>query len=269
VTAPALVSRRPQKPRRSLLVPTGLIGALIVTIWAAAPPPIGIGVDFRALVANFARGREILAEVFSPNFAFFPQTIRPLIETFQMAVIACVIGCGIALPVAFLASRVTSPNRWVLGIDRSVLNVIRALPDLLYAMVFVAAIGIGPSAGILALIVFNIGVLAKLLSESVDAVDRGPIEAAVASGATRTEMIRTSVYPQVLPSFLAFSLYVFELNIRASTVIGIVGAGGIGNVLNTQIKFFNFSNVGLVILELFVLVLAIELVSITLRRRMA
>jgi phosphonate transport system permease protein len=157
----------------------------------------------------------------------------------------------------------------VLGIDRGVLNVIRALPDLLYAMVFVAAVGIGPLAGILALIMFNIGVLAKLLSESVDAVDVGPIEAAVASGATRTEMIRTSVYPQVLPSYLAFSLYVFELNIRASTVIGIVGAGGIGNVLNTQIKFFNFSNVGLVILELFVLVLAIELVSMALRRRMS
>ena len=82
-----------------------------------------------------------------PNFAFFPQTVRPLIETFQMAVVACVIGCVVGLPLAFLASRVTSPGRWTLRIDRWSLNVVRALPDLLYALVFVAAVGVGPAGG--------------------------------------------------------------------------------------------------------------------------
>jgi phosphonate transport system permease protein len=149
-----------------------------------------------------------------------------------------------------------------------VLNVVRALPDLLYAVLFVAAVGIGPLAGVLALILFNIGVVAKLLSETVDAVDTGPVEAAWAVGATRTQMTRGAVLPQVMPNYVAFALYTFELNIRASTVIGIVGAGGIGNTLNTQIKFFNFDNVGLIVLELFVLVLLIELVSVSLRRRL-
>jgi phosphonate transport system permease protein len=245
-----------------------VLAAIVITLWSAAPPPIGIGVDFGELLANIARGSGILAQVFQPNFAFFPQTVQPMVETFQMAVVASLIGCGVALPLAFLASRVTAPNRWVLALDRGVLNIVRAIPDLLYAMIFVAAVSIGPLAGILALIMFNIGVLAKLLSESVDAVDTGPIEAAAAAGATRTETVRRAVFPQVLPSYVAYSLYVFELNIRASTVIGIVGAGGIGNVLNTQMQFFNYSNVGLVILELFVLVLLIELVSISLRRRL-
>lgn len=241
---------------------------VVITLWFAAPTPIGIGFDLGKLAANWSRGQRILGELLSPNFAFFPQTVRPLIETFQMAVVACVIGCAVALPLSFLASRVTSPGRWVLWLDRSVLSVIRALPDLLYAVVFVAAVGIGPLAGVLALILFNIGVVAKLLSETVDAVDTGPIEAAWAVGATRTQMVRSAALPQVMPNFIAFALYTFELNIRASTVLGIVGAGGLGTTLNTQMRAFNFENVGLVVLELFVLVMLIELVSVSLRRRL-
>jgi phosphonate transport system permease protein len=239
-----------------------------MTLWSAAPPPIGIGVDVGKLAANFARGREIIGEMLQPNLAFLPSTIAPLIETLQMAIVSCVIGCAIGLPLAFLASRVTSPGRWVLVTDRWALNIIRAIPDLLYALIFVAAVGVGPLAGVLALVLFNIGVLAKLLSESVDAVDTGPVEAADAVGASRTQMVRSAVLPQVLPSYTAYSLYVFELDVRASTVIGIVGAGGIGNVLNTQMKFFAFSNVGAVVLELFLVVLAIEAVSVALRRRL-
>lgn len=261
-------SARPSRPRRS---PFGLIAVAIgvlLTVWCAAPAPIGIGFDVGRLVNNWARGQQILAELFSPNFAFFPQTVRPLVETFQMAVVACVIGCAIALPLAFLASRVTSPGRWTLLADRSVLNVVRALPDLLYAVIFVTAVGVGPLAGVLALILFNIGVVAKLLSETVDGVDPGPIEAAWAVGASRTQMVRSAALPQVMPHYVAFALYTFELNIRASTVIGIVGAGGIGNTLSTQLRAFNFENVGLIVLELFVLVMAIELISVTIRRRL-
>lgn len=245
-----------------------LLVGIVVTLWCAAPAPIGIGFDLGKVAANWSRGREIMAELLSPNFAFFPQTIRPLIETFQMAVVACVLGCAVALPLAFLASCVTSPGRGILWLDRSVLNVVRALPDLLYAVVFVVAVGVGPLAGVLALFLFNIGVVAKLLSETVDAVDTGPIEAAWSVGATRSQMIRSAALPQVLPNYVAFALYTFELNIRASTVIGIVGAGGIGNTLNTQLRAFNFHNVGLVVLELFVLVMLIELVSVSLRRRL-
>ncbi len=257
-------SKRPTKPPPSKLVIGGLVAAVALTIWSAW----GIGFDLFGILEDLGRGLKIIAEVLSPNWDFFPRTVDPLIETFQMAVIAAIVGCGIGLPAAFLASRVTSPNRWVLWIDRGVLNVIRALPDLLYAIIFVAAVSIGPTAGILALILFNIGVMAKLLSETVDAVDRGPMEAAQASGASRTQTIRSSVYPQIAPHYVAYGLYIFELNIRASTVIGLVGAGGIGRLLSTQISFQLWHNVGLIIFEIFIFVLLIELASNALRRRL-
>ncbi len=268
MTIGVLPARRPRRPRRSLLVPAGLLGIVVVTAISAAGRPLGIEVDLAGVAANLTRGSQILGEIAQPNFGFLQQTIKPLTETFQMALIACTVGCLVAVPLAFLASRVTAPGPITLLVVRSMLNVVRALPDLLYALVFVAAVGIGPLAGILALVFFNVGIMAKLLSETIDAVDLGPVEAATSTGASRTQVVRSAVLPQVLPHSVAFGLYIFELNIRASTVIGIVGAGGIGNVLNTQMKFFNFHNVGLVVLELFALVLLIELASVTLRRRL-
>jgi phosphonate transport system permease protein len=149
-----------------------------------------------------------------------------------------------------------------------VLSVVRAIPDLLYALIFVAAVGIGPLAGILALLFFNVGVVAKLLSETVDGTDTGPIEATRAAGANRLQTTRWAVVPQILPNYVAYSLYTFELNIRASTVIGIVGAGGIGRLLNKERVFFQFDNLAVIIIELFVFVFVIELFSIWLRRKL-
>ena len=255
---------RPAPPPRSWTVPVGLLAFVAITAWAM----ISIEFDPIEIIEGIGGADRIVGELLSPNWAFLPNTAGPMLETFQMAVIATAIGCLVALPLAFLASRVTTPNRLTYTLDRSVLNVVRAIPDILYALIFVSALSIGPLAGIVALVLFNIGVVAKLLSETVDGVDQGPIEAARAGGAGRTQTVVTSVMPQVLPNYVAYSLYTFELNIRASTVIGIVGAGGIGNVLNTQLKFFDYSNVSVVIIELFVFVFVIELVSIALRRRL-
>jgi phosphonate transport system permease protein len=267
MTATVRRSGRPAKPRPSIVVPAGLVVFLVIT-WASLSAEFGIGLDVGDLAESITRGAGILGELLNPNWSFVPQTIEPMLETFQMAVIAAVIGCGIALPVAFVVSRVTAPNPPSLVLGRSVLSVVRAIPDILYALIFVAAVGIDPLAGIAALVLFNVGVVAKLLSETVDGVDTGPIEAARAGGANRTQAVRWSVLPQVLPNYVAYSLYTFELNIRASTVIGIVGAGGIGNLLFRQYRFFNWNNVSVIVIELFVLVMIIEFVSIWLRRRL-
>lgn len=261
------MTARPAKPRPSLAIPIGLVGFVLIT-WASVSEQFGIGLDLGAIAESITRGAGILGELLSPNWEFLPRTTEPMLETFKMAVLASVIGCAAALPVAFLASRLTVPNLATYIADRTVLSVVRAIPDFLYALVFVASIGIGPLGGIAALVLFNIGVVAKLLSETVDGVDPGPIEAARAGGATRVQTVRWSVLPQVLPNYVAYSLYTFELNIRASTVLGIVGAGGIGNQLFTQYRFFNWSNVSVIIVELFVFVFVIELVSISLRRRL-
>ena len=258
---------RPVKPRPSLLVPLGIVVFLLLTA-ASLSKQLGIGLDAAGLIDDLGRGRPILEQLASPNWSYLPETIGPMIETFQMAVIASIIGCGVALPVSFMASRVTTSGRVGLFVTRWVLNVVRAIPDVLYAMIFVAAVGIGPLPGIMALILFNIGVVAKLLSETVDGVDPGPIEAGRASGANSFQTVRWGVLPQVLPHYVAYSLYTFELNIRASTVLGIVGAGGIGRTLFAQYKLFHWSNVSVAIVELFVLVVAIEAISIWLRRRL-
>ncbi len=258
---------RPAKPARSPWVPLALLGFVALT-WLAASAEFGIDFDLGELFGNLTRGLNILAEFWPPNWGFLPETYEPMLETFQMSIISSAIGCGVALPVSFLASRVTTPNAAVYLADRGLLNVVRAIPDILYALIFVAALGIGALPGILALILFNVGVVVKLLSETVDGVDPGPIEAAQAAGGNRVQTVRWSVLPQVLPNYVAYSLYVFELNIRASAVIGIVGAGGIGRLITTERRFFNYDNLSVILIEIFVFVFLIELVSISLRRRL-
>jgi phosphonate transport system permease protein len=276
MTAAAAGSRRPSKPRPSLLIPIGVVAFLVIT-WASLSREFGIGFDLFRVIGDLTRGAPILFQdvenpaqrgLLQPNWAFLPRTFDRMLETFQMAVIASAIGCTLALPVAFLASRVTAPNLPTYITDRSILSVVRAIPDILYALVFVAAVGIGALPGIIALILFNIGVVAKLLSETVDGIDVGPIEASRAGGANRTQTVRWAVLPQVLPHYVAYSLYTFELNIRASTVLGIVGAGGIGYLLIGEYRFFNWSNVSVIVIELFVFVFIIEVISIWLRRRL-
>jgi phosphonate transport system permease protein len=265
--AAAPSSVRPARPRRSL-VPFVALAVFSAITWWAASESFGIGFDVPELLGNLTRGADILAEFWPPNWAFLPRTLGPLLETVQIAIIASAVGCGVALPVAFLASRVTTPNVIAYVADRGILSVVRALPDILYALIFVAALGIGPLPGILALIFFNIGVVAKLLSETVDGVDAGPIEAARAAGGNRIQTVRWAVVPQVLPNYVAYSLYAFELNIRASAVIGIVGAGGIGNLINEQRRFFNYDNLSVILIEIFVLVFVVEAISIWLRRKL-
>jgi len=276
MTAAADARSRPAKPRPSLAVPLGIVSFLVIT-WLAVSREFGIGLDVGELIGNLTRIEGLLWRVstdqadrglLNPNWPFLPQTAEPMLETLQMAVIASAIGCGLALPIAFFVSRVTTPNAGVFNAGRSVLSVIRAIPDILYALIFIAALGVGPLPGILALIFFNVGVVVKLLSETVDGVDVGPIEAGRASGASRAQTVRWAVMPQVLPNYVAYSLYVFELNIRASTVLGIVGAGGIGRILYREYSLFHWSNLSVVIVEVFVFVILIEFVSIWLRRRL-
>jgi phosphonate transport system permease protein len=267
MTSAARVAVRPQKPRRSLAIPVGIVVFIVLTA-VSLSEQFGIGLDIGSLIEDIGRGRDIIAELLNPTWSYLPQTVGPMIETFQMAVVASFVGCAVALPFSFLASRVTTSGRIGFTGTRSVLSVIRAIPDILYALIFVAAVGVGPLPGIMALILFNIGVVGKLVSETVDGVDRGPLEAAQATGGTGFQGIRWAVLPQILPYYVAYSLYTFELNIRASTVLGIVGAGGIGRTLLAQYKLFHWSNVSVIIVELFFLVLAIEIISISLRRRL-
>lgn len=261
------VDARPRRPRTAWKVWLALTSVAAITWWAGSER-YGIDVDVLGFWDNLANGTDKLAQLFQPDFSVFPETVGPMLESLEMAAIATSMGCLVGLPVALLASRVTTPATWLRAPVRAFLSLIRAVPDVIYAVLLVSMIGIGPLGGVLALFWFSVGILVKLLAEVVDAVDTGPYEAAEAAGASRVAAARAAVVPQVLPGFTTFSLYVLELNIRAGTVVGLVGAGGIGELLNIWRKFYRYDDVGLIILEILVVVLLLEAVSTLVRRRL-
>lgn len=235
-----------------------------------------IGFSIVEVWTQITRVGEFLGDFWPPDF-FWPTSIgQPetfnmagaLLETFQIAIVGATIGCSLAMPLAFYASRITAPNPTVYWISKSFMSIIRTIPDLFWAVFFATAVGFGrPFAGALAMVMFSLAIMGKLLSETVDAINVGPLEAARAAGATHNQIIMRAAFPQVAPNYVAYALYVFELNIRASVVIGFVGAGGIGRLLDERRQFFQWDQVMAIVLVIFVSVLVIEAVSIFVRRR--
>ncbi len=281
------------------------IGLFVVTSLAAASVGLGANLSFaKGLPSLFAGGLVLVLTVMAYNEIEFstaavatqltrvseiaddfwppvwkwpkslgqPDTfniIQPFIETLQIAIVGATIGNLLALPLAFWASRMTAPSNAAYRFAKSILNVVRTIPDLVWGIFFATAVGFGnPFAGALAMIMFSLSIMAKLLSETVDSISIGPLEAARASGATHTQVIEYAAFPQVKPNYVAYSLYIFELNIRASVVIGFVGAGGIGRLLNERRNFFQWDQVMAIVIVIFVSVLLIEWLSIWARRKL-
>lgn len=263
---PLPARQRPRKPPPSRFVIVGLVVAAAITVWA------GVSIDFTLtpLFTDLTRGKVIIDQFLQPEWEFLTRSavIDAFLETLYMAILASLVGCVIALVLAMLASKVTAPNTAVYRITRGVLALVRSLPDVAYGLIFVAVVGVGALPGVLALIMFNIGVAAKLTGETIDAVDLGPVEAVEAAGGSRTQRARWAVFPQVAPNYLSYCFYVFELNIRASLVLGIVGAGGIGLLIQTLLARFNYSQVSAVVVLLFAVVFVLDQVSRALRRRL-
>lgn len=237
---------------------------MAITVWSAR----GIDVDPAAILANWPNAVGNLVQLFQPDYSFFPQTLPALVETLQMAVIATAVGSALSLPLAFGASRAANPNLTVLRVVRFVMNLVRSVPDILYAAILVAIVGVGALAGILALVLFNIGIIVKLVSEALDGQDLGAQEAALAAGGSWFGANRMSLLPQILPSFASQVLYTFELNIRASTVIGLVGAGGLGLLIDNVRNYFLYHYLSLIIVEILVLVVLLEGFSSWLRKKL-
>ncbi|MBT8197399.1 MAG: phosphonate ABC transporter, permease protein PhnE [Acidimicrobiia bacterium] len=254
----------------------------------AAPASVGLAVVMSVISFNmiefsvvelFTQASQIgdLAKEFWPPTWTWPKTIGqeptnviidPFIETLQIAVVGATLGCLMALPLAFMAARPTTPDEPTYWGAKSFMNVIRTIPDLFWAIIFTAAVGFNAFAGALAMVFFSLAIMSKLLSETVDSIELGPLEAARATGSRHAQVIQYAALPQVLPNYVAYALYIFELNVRASVVIGIVGAGGIGRLLNEQRNFFQWDRVMAIVIVIFVTVILIEMVSILIRRRL-
>lgn len=203
-----------------------------------------------------------------PDWRALPEIWDPLVETLVMAYLGTVFGVLLGIPWLFWSSRNTSPNSILLWFSRTLMTVLRSIPDLLYAAVFVAILSLGPLPGIAAITVFTLSILAKLGSEYVEAIEPGPLEALRATGANGTQVILYGVIPQVAPSMISYILYIFEVNVRASTVLGFVGAGGIGELLNRYIALFDYPAIMVLLIMTFVLVAAIDSVSALVRARL-
>lgn len=261
------MSPRPEAPARArqhLLTAASVFFVLGLTVWSIQ----GIGVSPLELFSNLGKMGRLLDDSFPPAWNFWPRLIKPLLETLQIAIIGTIFGSILALPLAILAARTVSPSRPLYWLNRNIMNVLRTMPDLFWAMLFASAVGFGPFAGTLALTVFTVAVVSKLTSESVESIDMKLTEAVRASGGNWLETVFFSVLPQALPQYVSYVLYALELNVRASTVLGLVGAGGIGMVLNTQRTTFQYDRVTMIVLFVFVVVVLIEQLSEAARRRL-
>lgn len=197
----------------------------------------------------------------------FPQTIvGATVETVQMALAGTLLALFAAFPIGFIAARNTTPHPVVYQSVRLVLNFLRTIPDLALGLLFVAAVGLGAFAGTLALFIHTTTVLGKLLSESVENIDEGVVEAIRATGAGYSQVLAFAVLPQILPDLISFTLYRLETNIRAASVLGLIGAGGIGYLMNTSFRTFQYQEAAAIVLVLIALVMVVDYLSYRLRR---
>jgi phosphonate transport system permease protein len=255
--------RTPAPPRNWWLWGGAITFLIAMTWWSG----VGIGFSLNELACNLRFGGRLLRESWPPDLSFLPRLFGPFVETVQIAIIGTVVGAILAIPISVLAARNLSPGLLTWFVDRNFMNILRTLPDLFWAMLFATAVGFGPIAGSLALTVFTIAVVSKLYSESLEAIDMGLIEAVRAAGGSWLQLVQFGALPQALSHYVSYVLYAFELNIRASMVLGLVGAGGIGMILETERSNFEYERVTMIVLVVLVAVLIIEQFSAYLRSR--
>jgi len=263
-------SARPDKPPPPPFVLWGSLGLIALTLVLGWDWEYGIGFSLRDIYDNLGRHNPVLEGVRNLDWSTLasPTVLAGFAETFQMAAIATILGGIVALPLALLNSVTGAPNTFVYVAVKNFNSFIRAIPDLIYAVFFVAAIGRGALPGVLALFFLSVAVIAKLTSDIVDGIDQGPVESARASGASHTQMVKTAVLPQILPGYTSFALYTFEINLRGSAVLGFVGAGGIGEVFSNYYQRGWYDRLVAVVIGFFVVVFVVDRISIAVRKRL-
>lgn len=258
----------PPKPTTRVRTMLVVAAFAVFTVATCLPAIGGIELDFGALISNWDNGSDLVAAFFQPDFSFLPRTIEPMIETLQMALVAAVAAAVVSVPLTLWAAAPTNPNGFTRRTVRGVINVVRAVPDLVYATILVAMVGVGALPGLMTLFLFDLGIIVKLVSEAIDSADHPYLEAGRAAGGTQSQINRVTALPQAWPLFANQWLYTLELNVRISAILGIVGAGGIGRLLDERRAFYAYDDVSVIVLEILVVVVLIEIASNVLRRRL-
>lgn len=254
---------RPTPPTRTKSIFTILL--IIVLLWWSA---YKTDASLTELIQGFPNIFDVLVQMIPPDWQYFQKIIEPLLETIRMAIIGTTFGAIIAIPLAIFCASNIVQSAYIFYPFRMILNLIRTIPDLLLASIFVAIFGIGSLPGIIALTIFSIGLIAKLLYESIESIDSGPLEGMTAAGANKIQWIFFGVVPQVTASFTSYVLYTFEVNIRAAAILGLVGAGGIGEYYDRTLNFLQYDRASSIIILTLIVVLFIDYCSTKLREKL-
>ncbi|WP_107852273.1 phosphonate ABC transporter, permease protein PhnE [Oceanimonas marisflavi] len=218
------------------------------------------------LVRDAGNMAELATGFFPPDFTHWQLYLKETLVTLQVALWGTLLAIVLSIPFGLLCAENLFPQ-WVCQPMRRLMDAARAINEMVFAMLFVVAVGLGPFAGVLALFVHTTGVLSKLFSEAVEAIEPGPIEGVRATGAGKLEEILYGVLPQVLPLWISYSLYRFESNVRSATVVGMVGAGGVGVLLWEAIRSFQFEQTAAIMLVVIVTVSLLDVASQYIRKK--
>ena len=254
------------KPRVGLQGTVTAIFLLVAIAWAFNGTNVSVG-EFVTSLPNIG---DLVKRMFPPDWAYFlngTEAIAPTLVTIQLAISGTVIAVLLSLPLGLIAARNLS-HPAVYQTVRVILNVIRSIPELVWALIFVSAVGLGTFAGTLALVMGSVGSLSKVFAESIEAIDPKPVEAMSAVGATQVQTVSFGVLPQALPNMVSYMLLYWEHNIRASFIVGAVGGGGLGFYITTELNLFKYRQFTVHAIIIIVLVTLADRLSASVRKRL-
>ena len=246
---------------------TPLIAAIVLLVLGLSVRVTGFDLGIIARRAN--QLTKILSQIFQPDASFFSKVTGPLWDTIKMSIMGSVIGSLLALPYAVAASANINRSGPLLAVLRFLLNIVRTLPTLVIASICALIFGLGTFAGTVAITIFTFGIVTKMLYESIETVNMGAFEALESAGANKFQAFWSAVFPQILPTYLSHCLYSFEINVRAASILGYVGAGGLGILIDERIGWRDYNGLGTVLLTLFIAVFIIENLSQFLRSKLS
>ncbi|MCA1755131.1 MAG: phosphonate ABC transporter, permease protein PhnE [Spirochaeta sp.] len=242
----------------------GYVAAAVLLYWALST----VDIFWPWVRTAPAQLGDMMFRMFPPSLEKLNPILYALVESINIAVLGTIVAVVLALPVAYLGAQTVTPNRVTLWLARVIIVATRSVDTIIWALIFVAILGPGPLAGILAVAFRSIGFLGKLIAEAIEEIDWGPVEAMQAAGASRAHIVTYAIVPQVVPSFWAITILRWDINIRESTVLGLVGAGGIGLIFQGAIDTFKWNTVSLVLIVIVMVVFAGELVTGIVRRKL-
>ncbi|GMV47642.1 MAG: hypothetical protein AMXMBFR66_30400 [Pseudomonadota bacterium] len=256
---------RDRTRRQSIVHGLWLLAIAAACAWSVS----ALDIEWAFFEDAHEQAADLVQRMWPPRWSYLPRILAPLVETIHIATLGTAIGLVLSVPIAFLAARNTSANRLTWAIGRALLVASRSVNTIIWGLLFVAVFGPGPVAGIAAVAARSVGFLAKLVAEAIEEADRRPVEAIQATGASTLQVYAIGILPQVLPVLVGTTVYRWDINVRESSVLGFVGAGGIGLYLYASINQFAWQQVLVVLLAILAVVIASEALSAHVRARIS